>query len=240
MEPWDRLIRAAETRMPEVVELLRRLRDVGCELERQSTGRWRIRYGKAVASGRMTEAEVRDGWLKPNTDKLRAALVLLERPEPAQEDAEQTTTAEPDVQVQTGESSAAALDPRQDLASDHAIWEIILAEARARSRVIGTFTAPDGSVHPMHLEELFHALRCFGVTVETRAGRTGPYLRLVWEHVCDPYKDEDGRMITWMTREAFRAWVLDPYKTAISEHLKHVMEVIQREGVPYAVRTVAA
>lgn len=217
MDSWDRLIRAAETRMPEVVELLWRLRDVGCELERQPSGRWRIRYGKAVASGRVTEAEVRDRWLRPNAEKLRVALALLEEAEqPANE---QPTQTEAGGQAKAEPSDVGGLDPRPDLADDHDMWEVILAEARACNRRL-----PDGHT----LEELFHFLRCAGVTVSVQHGRQGPYLRLVWEPVCAPEQDESGRWVTWMRPEAFRRTYLEPYKEPIAEHLRHIMEVMQR------------
>lgn len=211
--------------MPGIVELLTRLREVGCELERQPSGRWRIRYGKAVASGRVTEAEMRDKWLRPNADKLRAALAMLEEPEEKEAD-NHPASAKAGVKASTESSSPDGFDPRPDLADDHDTWEVILREAQARNRIVGHYQDADGTTRPLRLEELFHALRCFGVTVTTQQGPHGTRLKLIWEHVCAPEQDEQGRWVTWMRPEQFRRMYLEPYRGSIAEHLRHVMGVM--------------
>lgn len=114
------------------------------------------------------------------------------------------------------ENAKSGLDPRPDLADDHAIWETILAEARRRN-----YRLRDGHM----LEELFHFLRCVGVTVAVQQGKQRPYLKLIWETICKPEQDDAGHWVTWMRPEAFRETYLDPYRDAIAEHLKHTWEV---------------
>lgn len=116
-------------------------------------------------------------------------------------------------------------DPRPDLAADSAVWELILEEAKAHPVTLG-----DGHT----LEELFHFLRCVGVTVQQRQGLSGPYLRLVWEPVCEPERHESGRWQRWMSPDQFRTTYLEPYREAIAEHLRGVMKrlVTQQQALP--------
>ncbi|MBE3577073.1 MAG: hypothetical protein IMX00_05215 [Limnochordales bacterium] len=106
-------------------------------------------------------------------------------------------------------SDRLAVDPRPDLAVDHALWAQVLATARTEApSVLG----------------LLHGLRCLGAVLRKQSGSRGPYLRLDYHVACREIVDSETGSLLWcpQPREIREVW-LEPHRQEISRLFQAVV-----------------